>query len=84
MLWILKSRNSAGLHLTQRQYIADFLHLTKMTNGKSVSTPVFPTTPLDLDTGTVLDDAKKYMVVVSSLQYISLTTPYICFSVNKL
>lgn len=41
-------RTNNGLHLIQRRYIADLLHRTKMTDAKSVSTPMCPNTSLTL------------------------------------
>ncbi|KAL0754264.1 hypothetical protein Bca101_091932 [Brassica carinata] len=83
-LGIEVTRTSAGLHLTQRRYIADLLHTTKMTNANTVATPLCSTSQLTLLLGKPLDDASEYRSVVGSLQYLSLTRPDISFSVNKM
>ncbi|CAA7057458.1 unnamed protein product [Microthlaspi erraticum] len=73
-----------GLHLTQYRYIAYLLHKVNMTNAKTVATPMEANSLLTLHSGTALDDATEYRMVVGSLQYLSLTRPDISFAVNKL
>ncbi|CAA7042096.1 unnamed protein product [Microthlaspi erraticum] len=83
-LGIEVTRTQNGLHLFQHRYIADLLHKLNMTNAKAVTTPMEASLSLTLLSGTALDDATEYRMVVGSLQYLSLTRPDIFFSVNKL
>ena len=76
--------NSKGLLLSQKRYIKDLLHQTKMTYAKVVLTPI-PTSPaLSLTSGSTLSDPTEYRRVVGSLQYLLVTKPDIAFVVNKL
>jgi hypothetical protein len=77
--------NSSGLVLTQHKYIHDLLLRTNMDTSKGVSTPMLLADKLSLHDGDPLspEDATKYRSVVGALQYLSLTRPDICFSVNR-
>ncbi|XP_026420622.1 uncharacterized protein LOC113316688 [Papaver somniferum] len=80
-LGIQASRNSAGLHLFQEQYISNLLHKTKMTFSEPYSTPF--AAPTGLDTSPLFDDPTLYRSVVGALQYANITLHDISFAVNK-
>lgn len=83
-LGIEVTRTSNGLHLMQRRYIIDLLTKTHMLDAKPVSTPL-PTSPkLTLHSGTLIDNAAEYRMVVGSLQYLAFTRPDIAYAVNRL
>lgn len=83
-LGIEVTRNSQGIHLSQRKYITDLLARTGMQHAKPVSTPL-PTSPkLTLHAGTLLQDATEYRSIVGSLQYLSFTRPDISYAVSRL
>lgn len=83
-LGIEATRTSTGLHLRQQKYIIDLLSKINMLHAKPVATPMTPTPKLSLTTGTTLEDATEYRMVIGSLQYLSLTRPDIAFAVNRL
>lgn len=83
-LGIEATHTPTGLLLTQKRYIADFLHRTNMTNAKTVATPMCSTEQLTLQSGRPLEDPKQFRAVVGSLQYLSLTRPDISFAVNRM
>lgn len=78
-LGIEVTKMPTGLHLMQRKYILDLLVKTNMLGVKSVATPMQVSPKLTLHSGTVLEDASEYRMVVGSLQYLALTRPYISF-----
>ncbi|KAF5460205.1 hypothetical protein F2P56_020089 [Juglans regia] len=55
-----------------------------MTGAKEVNTPLSTSTALKLVDGTTSFDSTEFRSVIGGLQYLSLTRPDICFSVNKL
>lgn len=77
-------RTSSGLHLTQTKYITDLLAKTKMTNAKSVATPMCSTQHLTASLGVAIDDPTDFRAIIGSLQYLCLTRPDIAFAVNRL
>ncbi|KAG7534176.1 Integrase catalytic core [Arabidopsis thaliana x Arabidopsis arenosa] len=83
-LGIEATRTSKGLHLMQRKYIIDLLVKTNMLDAKPVSTPMAPLPKLTLSSGTPLDDAAQFRMVLGSLQYLAFTRPDIAFVVNRL
>ncbi|KAL9840179.1 putative RNA-directed DNA polymerase [Arabidopsis thaliana] len=83
-LGIEATRTKKGLHLMQRKYITDLLAKTHMLDAKPISTPMATTPKLSLHSGTILDDAKEYRMIIGSLQYLSFTRPDIAFVVNRL
>ncbi|CAM8878063.1 unnamed protein product [Rhodiola kirilowii] len=78
------ARTSLGLTLTQHKYINDLLRRVNMLDAKPVSTPMADKPPLAKSSGTLLEDATEYRMVVGSLQYLVFTRPNIAFAVNKL
>ena len=55
-----------------------------MTGAKKATTPLSTTTSFTLTDGSAFIDAIEFRSGVGSLQYLSLTRPYIAFTVNKL
>jgi len=55
-----------------------------MADTKPASTPLSTTYKLLKDSGDLLPSPTEYRALVGSLQYLSLTRPYIAFSTNKL
>lgn len=78
------TRTAHGLHLMQRKYILDLFFRTKMTDAKTVATPLPSSSKLSLHSGAPLADPKEYRMVIWSLQYLSLTRPGISYAVNRL
>lgn len=75
---------STSLLLSQHKYIYDLLICTNMTGAKKATTPLSTTTSFTLTDGSAFIDAIEFRSGVGSLQYLSLTRPYIAFTVNKL
>ncbi|GKV32953.1 hypothetical protein SLEP1_g41515 [Rubroshorea leprosula] len=74
---------TAGLFLSQAQYIRELLAKFDMSDAKPVQSPL-STVPLQLHQGNQLFDAQPYHQLVGSLQYLALTRPDISFAINKL
>lgn len=72
-----------GIYLTQRKYIADLLHRTKMEHAKPCTSPMASTCRLNSSEGTPFDDVHLYRSVVGSLQYLAFTRPDLAFTVHK-
>ncbi|XP_026416483.1 uncharacterized protein LOC113311911 [Papaver somniferum] len=68
--------DSQKLLLTQNKYTIDMLHC------KPPKTPVLHGPRLSLSTGVPLTDVTGYRSVVGGLQYLTMTTPNICFAVT--
>lgn len=62
----------------------DLLKCTDMLDPRPVSSPMAPTPKLSLRSGTPLINFSEYRVALGSLQYLSLTRPYIAYAVNRL
>ena len=75
--------HSHGLFISQRKYILDLLTRAHMFEAKPATTPLVTCPPLTLHSGTSLSDPSKYITIVSTLQYPSLTRPNIAYTVNK-
>jgi histone deacetylase 1/2 len=78
-----KQRN--GLILNQEKYASDLLKRVGMDVCTSCPTPLCTTDTLSLHDGVPLgtDDSTHYRIGVGALQYLTLTRPDLCFSVNK-
>ncbi|KAG7572644.1 Reverse transcriptase RNA-dependent DNA polymerase [Arabidopsis suecica] len=83
-LGIEVTRTSKGIHLMQRKYISDLLTKTNMLEAKPVSTPMQAYPKLTLNSGSALDDASEFRMIVGSLQYLAFTRPDISYAVNRL
>ena len=73
-----------GLLLSQKRYILDLSSKTKMLDAKPLSSPMASSTSLSAFEGDPLPNATLYRSTVEALQYLSLTSPDITFTVNKL
>lgn len=75
-------RSEEGMYLTQRKYIADLLHRTRMTEAKPCVSPMSTTCHLSATEGTKFSDPTLHRHVVGSLQYLVFTRPdlVICHS----
>jgi hypothetical protein len=74
-----------GLLLTQEKYASDLLNKVGMHGCKLAPTPLSSSEQLSLSGGTPLcpEDRTQYRSIVGALQYLTLTRPDLCFSVNK-
>jgi histone deacetylase 1/2 len=74
-----------GLILNQEKYAPDLLKRVGMDVCTSCPTPLCTTDTLSLHDGVPLgtDDSTHYRIGVGALQYLTLTRPDLCFSVNK-
>jgi histone deacetylase 1/2 len=84
-LGIEVKKKQNGLILTQEKYATELLDKVGMHGCKSASTPLSSTEQLSLYDGTPLgpEDSTQYRSIVGALQYLTLTRPDLCFSVNK-
>jgi histone deacetylase 1/2 len=84
-LGIEVKKKQNGLILTQKKYATELLDKVGMHGCKSASTPLSSTEQLSLYDGTPLspEDSTQYRSIVGALQYLTLTRPDLCFSVNK-
>ena len=73
-----------GLFLSHNRYVHDLLTRLKMVGAKEVQTPMYVSANLMLDGGSTSCDAIEYRRTIGSLQYLSLTRPYLDFAVNRL
>lgn len=76
---------SDGIILSQDKYASDLLKKVNMFDSKSVGTPLSTSEKLSAFEGTPsgVKDATQYRSIVGALQYLTLTTQDIAFSVNK-
>ncbi|XP_028062440.1 uncharacterized protein LOC114265815 [Camellia sinensis] len=76
------SQDSSGYFLTQAKYTSDLLAHARLTDCKTVTTPVDPQncfTPLD---DPLLSDVTLYRQLVGSLVYLTVTRPDIAYAVH--
>lgn len=67
----------------QSKYIRDLLAHSNTSNAKGVSPSMSIGCKLNRHGATPLSEPHKYHSMVGALQYVTLTRPYIAFSVNK-
>lgn len=72
-----------NLLLIQSKYICDLLAKANMSNANEVLTPIRSTCKLSKHLSSPLLDSFTYRSMVGALQYVTVTRPYITFSVNK-
>ena len=82
-LGIEATHTKAGLHLSQTKYINDLLRKSKMSMAKGMHTPMTSGQKLSKYGSKVLDDPQTYRQVVGALQYVTITSPEISYSINK-
>jgi len=80
------ARNSSGLHLSQRKYVLDLLHMTDMLDSVPMPTPMIHSSRLTSSEGILLSekDSSTYRCLIGRLIYLTNTRPDIAFSVNNL
>jgi histone deacetylase 1/2 len=85
-LGIEVKKTTNGLLLTQEKYANDLISRVGMSHCTPCPTPLSSSEKLSLVDGTPLgpEDSTKYRSIVGGLQYLTLTRPDICFSVNKI
>ena len=76
------THSSAGLFLSQRQYILDILERAGMQDCKPCSTPVDTCAKLSYD-GPPVDDPSQYRSLVGALPWLTFTRPDIAFAVQQ-
>jgi hypothetical protein len=75
------SQSLDGLHLSQSHYALTILERANMVDCKPISTPLEAKTKT-LSADTPLDDPSYFRGLVGSLQYLTLTSPDLSYSVN--
>ncbi|XP_020219796.1 uncharacterized protein LOC109802814 [Cajanus cajan] len=80
----VSSDNAGGIHLSQTKYLIDILAKLNMSNAKPIKTPMAPSSRLTNDGTEICQDSSLYRSVVGALQYLTITRPYIAYTVNKL
>ena len=76
-------RTPIGIHLSQAKYIIDLLTQATMLDAKPCPTPMSSNTNLSFHDGVVLENGSDYRSFVGALQYCTMTSPDIAFTVNK-
>ena len=76
-------RTLTGIHLSQAKYIIDLLTRAAMLDAKPCPTPMSSNTNLSLHDGVALENGSDYHNFVGALQYCTMTSPDIAFTVNK-
>uniref|UniRef100_A0ACD5V017 Uncharacterized protein n=1 Tax=Avena sativa TaxID=4498 RepID=A0ACD5V017_AVESA len=78
-------KHSTGILLNQEKYVNDIIQRVGMKHCSPCPTPLAVNDKLSLTKGTLLglEDSTQYRSIVGDLQYLTLTRPDICFSVNK-
>ncbi|BFG36388.1 hypothetical protein CerSpe_226620 [Prunus speciosa] len=74
--------HDGALHLNQLKYVHDLLHKSNLLHAKPPSTPIAAKSVLTANDGDLLTSPTEYRELVGSLQYLTLTRPYISFAVN--
>jgi hypothetical protein len=82
-LSIAVSHSSDGLFLSQRQYAADLLQRSGMSDCHPASTPVDTQSKLSATEGDLVSDATEYRSLAGALQYLTLTRPDISYAVQQ-
>lgn len=75
--------HDGSLLLSQSKYILDLLAKANMQDAKGINTPMISSLKLSKHGTDVLQDPTFYRSIVGALQYVTITRPEICFSVNK-
>ena len=79
-LGVSVTHSSAGLFLSQRQYILDILEHAGMQDCKLCLTPVDTCAKLSYD-GPPVDDPSQYHSLVGALPWLTFTRPDIVFAI---
>jgi hypothetical protein len=71
-----------GYLLSQSKYVIDILERARLTNNKTVNTPIKVNTRYSSFNGLSLTDPTLYRIIVRSLVYLTITRSYIAYVVH--
>ena len=74
-------RSKRGIFLSQRKYVLDLLSETRKSAAKPCQSPLAQSLHLTRE-GELFEDPEKYRRLVGKLNYLTVTHPYIAFSVS--
>ncbi|MCO5605807.1 hypothetical protein L7F22_059991 [Adiantum nelumboides] len=81
-LGIEMMRSEGGIWLLQKKYGLDMLMKYGMADCRSISTLLDQNLKLRIDEGEVLDDARMYRKIVSSLIYMTISRPDLSYAIG--
>ncbi|GKD45648.1 reverse transcriptase, RNA-dependent DNA polymerase [Tanacetum coccineum] len=78
------SKTAQGIFISQHKYTKDLLKEDGVLNNKPYKLPMDPNLKLQADVGTPLLDPEVYRRSIGQLIYLTVTRPYICYTVQLL
>ena len=78
------ARTEKGILISQRHYALQLLADAGYLACKSANTPMEANLRLSLEEGELIDNPSSYRRMIGKLLYLTITRPYISFSVNRL
>ena len=78
------ARKSEGISVSQRKYCLDILNDAGLIGCKPRSVPMDPKVHLSEESGTLLEDPKRYREIIGRLLYLTITRPDITYAVHHL
>ena len=73
-----------GLHISQTKFVSDILRKAHILDSKGCNTPICVANKLQKNKGCLFKNHSLYKSIDGSLQYLTLISPDIAFTVNKL